>query len=233
MLSGFVGVPSLDQAYWSLFVEMKFYALVAAVLIIGRIHQVQLFLIVWLFASIAHEILPVSNKLRAILVVDYSAYFIAGATFFLIWSQGMCLTRMGMIIVSWCLALYQSADKLIAFEKNFSTEMNGYIVAGIISTFFFVMLLISLKRTSFLGCNRWRLAGVITYPLYLVHQNIGFMIFNVSHPVINLHVIFWGTVLFIIGVAYCVHIFIEQKFSLPMKNAINGFIDFFERLAMR
>ena len=43
LLSEFVRVPAIDGVYWSLFVELKFYALVAIVLAAGRIHHVQLF----------------------------------------------------------------------------------------------------------------------------------------------------------------------------------------------
>jgi len=55
MLSDFLGVEPIDGVYWSLFVEIRFYILVALVLIIGRIHQVQALLVVWLLASAALE----------------------------------------------------------------------------------------------------------------------------------------------------------------------------------
>lgn len=83
MLSGFVGVSSIDGAYWPLFVEMKFYAMVAVVLLLGRIHQAQRFLVLWLALSIVLEALP-SYRLRSLFIVNYSAYFVAGATCYLI-----------------------------------------------------------------------------------------------------------------------------------------------------
>jgi len=232
MLSDFVGVSPVDGAYWSLFVEMRFYALVAVVLVIGRIHQAQLFLIAWLIASIFLEILPL-GKLRYLLIVDYSAYFIAGATFFLIWSQGVSLIRVGIIFLSWGLALIQSLNGLPGFEKHYNTSMSSYVVAGLITTFFLAMFLVSLKRTGFVGRNRWLLAGALTYPLYLLHQNIGFVVFNVAYPTVNPHLLLWGTFVVVLGTAYAVHIFVEKRLSLPIKNFINNLLDSAQRLIKR
>lgn len=223
MLNGFIDVPSIDGSYWSLFVEMRFYALVVAVLIIGRIHQAQLFIILWLVASVALEILPI-GRLRYLLIVDYSTFFIAGAACFLIWSQGLSLTRVAIIALSWCLAIFQSISALPDFEKHYNTSMSGYIVAGIITAFFCVMLLVSLRRTGIFGRNRWLLAGVLTYPLYLLHQNIGFMVFNIAYPAVNPHLLFWGAITVVLGMAFAVHVFVEKRFSSPMKNAITNLI---------
>lgn len=232
MMSDFVGVPSIDGAYWSLFVEIHFYVIICVVLAIGRIHRAQSFLAFWLIASITLEIFPIGNA-GYFLIVDYSAYFIAGATYFLVWSQGISLARVVILIVSWGLALFQSINGLPSFEKIYNTSMNSYVVAGIITSFFFMMLLISLRGTSFFGRNRWQLAGALTYPLYLLHQNIGFMVFNAAYPGVNPHLLFWGTIIILLGAAYAVHVFVEKKFSLPIITGINSLIDSMHHLIIR
>jgi len=229
MLSGLIGVPPIDGSYWSLFVELKFYALVAIVLLIGRIHQAQLFLIFWLMASIVLEFLPV-DMLRHLLTVHFSGYFIAGATFFLMMSQGVSLTRVGMLFLSWCLAVYEAINDLPKFEEHFNTDMSRYVVTVIITTFFLVMLLIALRRTGFFGRNRWLLAGTLTYPLYLLHQNIGFMVFNIAYPAINPHLLFWGAIAAALGAACVVNILVERRYAQPMKVALNNLIDAIHRL---
>ena len=221
LLSDFVGVRSIDGAYWSLFVEIQFYALVAGILIIGRIHQAQLFLIVWLFASVALEIVKI-GPLRTLFLVDYSAFFIAGATCFLIRSQGVSRTRVGLFALCWPWALFGALRGLPEFEKNYNMEISGVIVACMITVFFLAMLVISVKRTDYRGSRRFRVVGALTYPLYLLHENIGFMIFNIAYPIINPHILLWGTIILILGIAHLVNVFVEQRFSLPMKHALNG-----------
>lgn len=232
MLSGFIGVPSIDGAYWSLFVEIKFYLLVAIILIIGQIHNAQAILILWLISSLALETLP-AGKLHYLLLVDYSAYFIAGATYFLIWSKGLSGTRATMIITAWSLAVFQSISQLSGFEEHYRTEMSAYVVAAIVSAFFLVMLLVSLRRMGFLGRQKWILAGALTYPLYLLHQNIGFIIFNRTYPRFSSNLIFWGTIVLVTGAAYAVHVLIEKRISRPFKNLMNNGLDSIQGSARR
>jgi peptidoglycan/LPS O-acetylase OafA/YrhL len=232
MLSGFFGVPSIDGAYWSLFVEMKFYVLVGVVLLIGRIHQVQPLLIAWLALSVALEIHP-SRILRYFLIVDYSAYFIAGATYFLMWSRGVSPTRICIVLVCWGLAMFQAVNFLPGFEKQYSTGMSAYVTCGIVTVFFLSMVLVSLRLTGVLGRQRWLLAGALTYPLYLLHENIGFMVFNLAYPAVNPHVLLWGTVAAVLAAAYAVHMLVEKRFSLPLKRAINHLLDAAHRLTLR
>ncbi len=216
MLNGFVGVPSIDGVYWSLFIELQFYGLVAALLILGRIHQAERFLTLWLLATAALEAYPV-GPLRFVLLTDYAVYFIAGSVAFLIWDRGMSMLRCGLIGACLLLALHQSLDGLAAFEQHFSTALNPFVVAAIICTFFAAMLLVATRRMGVFNRRRWLTAGALTYPLYLIHQNVGFMIFNKAYPAINHHILFWGTVLLMLTIAYAVHVLVERRYSPKLK----------------
>src|SRR5438045_9355874 len=98
--------------------------------------------------------------------------------------------------------------------------MSSYVVAGIVTAFFAVMTLVSLRRTGWVGRRRWLLAGVLTYPLYLLHDNIGFMIFNRAYPIVNAHLLFWGTIIVALLCASILHICVERPFSSLMKAAL-------------
>lgn len=225
MLNGFVWVPSIDGAYWSLFVEIRFYAWVAAVLVIGRIHWAQALISLWLLATVAVEFFWPNANLRYYLITDYSAFFIAGAAYYLIWSKGPTLARIAIVTCSWWLAMFESTRGLPGFESHFNTTMSPYVVAGIVTAFFAVMLLVSLRWTGFFGRRRWVLVGALTYPLYLLHQNIGFMVFNVAYPTVNAHLLFWTTIAVALVSAYAVHLFVERPISPAMKAALNKFAD--------
>jgi peptidoglycan/LPS O-acetylase OafA/YrhL len=232
MLSDFVGVPSIDGAYWSLFVEIRFYALVVIILMMGKIRHAQKLIISWLALSVVFELFPI-GAFRYILITDYSAYFIAGATYFLIWSRGLSLTRFAILTVSWLLAMFQALSGLHGFGMHFNTFMSKYIVAGVITIFFVLMMLISLRRTGFFGRTRWLLIGSLTYPLYLLHQNIGFMVFNMAYPVVNVHILFWGVIVSLLVSSYAVHYLIESPLSLPLKNSVNSLARIIWRFIMR
>jgi len=220
MLSGFFGVPSIDGAYWSLFVELRFYALVAIVLFIGKIRSAQTLLFCWLLASIVLEFAPQAT-LRSLLIVDHSAFFIAGATCFIVWSGGLSTARVLMLSGSWALAVYQSLRALPEFEDYYEVAANAWVVAAIVTVFFVVMLLVALRRSGALGRRRWLLAGALTYPLYLLHQRIGYMIFNAFYPRTNAHLLLWGCVVAMLIAAFAVHVFMEKPFARLLRKAID------------
>lgn len=219
MLSEFAGVPSIDGSYWSLFVELKFYVLVAIVLLAGRIHRAPALMAGWLLVSVFLEIAP-SYTASYFLVADYSAYFIAGATCFRIWSKGNSRSKMAMLGLCWCLAIWQSFHRAAATAKNLHTELDPFVVAAIVTGFFAIILLVSLRRTGAWGRSKCVLAGALTYPLYLLHQNVGFMLFNAAYPRINPHIVLWGTLLIVLGMAFAVHAWVENRFALRLKNAL-------------
>jgi peptidoglycan/LPS O-acetylase OafA/YrhL len=217
MLSGFAHVPSIDGVYWSLFIEMQFYGLVALVVAARRIHQAQRLLTLWLLATLALEVFPV-NPLRFLLLTSYSAYFIAGATCFLIWTLGPSRHRLCVVAVCLLFGIYQALGNLQGFEDKYGTTMNRPAIIAMITAFFVIMLLVATGRMGPIAKRNWAVAGALTYPLYLLHQNIGFMLFNLAYPAVNRHVLFWGTTLTMIGIAYAVHVLVEKRFSPVLKR---------------
>jgi peptidoglycan/LPS O-acetylase OafA/YrhL len=222
MLSGFVGTPSMDGVYWSLFVEMRFYALVALILLLGKIHRAERWLLAWLVASLVLETIPaMPGRLRYLLITDYSAFFIAGATCFLIWQEGVSRARSAILALSWGLAVFQSTRGLDGFESHYRVPISALVVAGIITVFFLVMLLVALKRTGRISGMRWMLLGALTYPLYLVHQAIGYVIFNHLYPGSNPHLLLWGTVALMMAIAYLVNVQVEKRYAGAFKRQLN------------
>jgi peptidoglycan/LPS O-acetylase OafA/YrhL len=220
MLSEFVKVPSIDGVYWSLFIEIRFYLLVALVLILGQIKRSQSLLALWLGVSMLLQLFPI-GRLNFLLVVEYSAYFIAGATCFLIWSRGFSKTRGLILLGAWGLALVQANDRLEAFRSHYQVAMNGAIVAGIVTICFAIMLAVACQWTGALGKVRWVVLGAVTYPLYLLHQNIGFAIFNACYPNVNSHLLLWGTIALMLVVSYAIHRWVEK----PLGNLLKGLVD--------
>ena len=65
--------------------------------------------------------------------------------------------------------------------------------------------------------RRYLILGALTYPLYLIHQNIGYMLFNIMHKHLNKYVILVSVTLVVSATAYLIHIYIEKKYSMNIK----------------
>jgi peptidoglycan/LPS O-acetylase OafA/YrhL len=219
MLNGFMRVDWIDGSYWTLFVEMKFYGLVGVVLAFGRMRHVQAILVGWLLLSVLGEFWP-NKYLRYFLIVDYAAYFIAGATCFLIWSRGLSCVRAGVLLLCWGLALFQSTKAVAGMVEHYHTDISNYVAGGLITAFFAVMLLVAVKATGVFGRRRWLAAGALTYPLYLLHQNAGFIVFNRTYPAVNAHVLLWGTLALMLAAAWVVHVQVERRVAPPLKHGL-------------
>ena len=87
-----------------------------------------------------------------------------------------------------------------------------------------------MRRTGVIGRSTWVTVGALTYPLYLLHQNIGYMIFNLGYPALNPHLLMWGTVALMLGLSYAVHAWVEVPLSAPLKQLANRAIDTLVRL---
>jgi peptidoglycan/LPS O-acetylase OafA/YrhL len=220
MISGFVGVRDIDGSYWSLFVEMRFYALVAIVLLLGRIRDAQWLLLAWLAATAALEVVHI-GRVRGWLIAEYSPYFIGGAACYLVWQRGVGRVTSILLAGAWALAVWQSVTSLPALEKHFATHFDPAIVATAVTAFYAALFLVSTRRTGPVANLRWTALGAMTYPLYLLHQVIGFSIFNALHPAVHPQVLLWGTVLLMLAASYAVHILVERPAAPAMKRIIN------------
>lgn len=219
MFAGFVGVESIDGAYWSLYVEMKFYFLIGLVLAFRRIDRIERVLTLWLVATAVLTVFPVA-RLRGLLITEYAAYFIGGAALYLGRSKGFSALRIALVATAWPLALANSLAALPYMEEHFHVTMNRAAVAVIVTLLFVVMTLVALRKAGPLARMNWTLVGALTYPLYLLHQQIGYAAFNRLYPAVDAHVLLWGMVAAMLLLAYAVHAWIEKPCAPALKRRV-------------
>lgn len=164
MLQKFVGFPDVDDVYWTLGVELAFYALMTAAFFLGLMRRIVLVGFVWLLAAAAwgfvhHYTDPDERSIATTyLILPYAPYFITGVMFYLIHARGAHYTYIGMIGLAWAVALL----------------VHGFTVAWITLAIFAAVAMAVGGWLRLLANPVTLWLGAISYPLYLVHRLLGY-----------------------------------------------------------
>jgi peptidoglycan/LPS O-acetylase OafA/YrhL len=220
MIQSVFKINDVDGVYWTLFVEIRFYLLIFIVLSIGQIKNIIIFLYCWSIVSILNLFIALPVVFKFFLILNYAPFFIAGSVFFLARIHGYNVAKILLLLTSITLCLFYTNQQLLETSEYYKTSFSPIIVTIIICFIFFIFILLSLRKLDFVNKPFMYLLGILTYPLYLVHQNIGYMIFNHTAGLLNRWVILVITVTLMITVAYCISVFVERPLSLLMKKAL-------------
>lgn len=186
LFSPALGQPFMDGVYWSIVLEVVFYGWVALALMLGVFQKWKLQLITgWLALSMLNEFVVGSGAMRMIFLTEYGPLFAGGILIHHLFSKGkspealllliasfLLSCNMLLILQSWMIAHYATAVSTPAlFAANLF--IHGLLIAAI----------------------HWRslvpaspgilMLGGLTYPLYLLHQNIGYIAINHLSPLVG------------------------------------------------
>ena len=220
MVSGYFGVPYVDFSYWSLGVEIQFYAMVAMILWLNGSKHLESCIRLWLMASILFYCYHIRG-INRIVLSEYAPLFCAGATFYFCYAQKVTHARLLTLFASFCATIAWTgvkANNLSTFyEQNFDHRMTILIDA----CFFLAFVLVILRKEP-AWPRFWIVAGTATYPLYLLHQHIGFIGMNclatsLSAPV-NLSIV----LLVIVALTLFVSEFLEPIARRQMRRLLGN-----------
>ena len=196
MLQEFFEIPHADGVYWSLLPELMFYCLMGVLISIKltkHIHSVNL---VWLSLVLLNHFIEFPELIVKIFNLKYGMLFVAGIEFYILklrqtdhqkWLNILTLT------LSWVVAMviYGVLNHMI-----------------IITSFYLIFLLFTINKLGFLTLKPLVFLGTISYPLYLTHQNIGYIIMNYLQFNFWVEIILATTIS--IGLATAIHFSIEK-----------------------
>lgn len=225
MIPQFFSEKPIDGVYWTLLIELKFYFLIVLVLVFKKLDYIKVFLFLWVLWSVFFYFTHFPYKLNSILFPTYSSYFVAGAIFFLIKKEGLSFFKILTLIISFISSCLYSVKYLDRQIEHFNTDFSVLIVIIILSIFYIVFLLISLEKSNLFNRKIYFYLGILTYPLYLIHQNVGYVLINYFENYLNKYLLLLLMILFMIIVSYLIYYFIDNKFSNYLKiKLINLFL---------
>jgi peptidoglycan/LPS O-acetylase OafA/YrhL len=223
-------IDSIDGVYWSLLVELKFYFIIALFLIFVKIKKLKIDVLVysWLFLTILYFFTSDYLIMKAFgyfLIFDWSSYFIAGIIFYQIYKNDVKIQNILALIVCLLISLFYAINRIDEIQIHYSATFSPYIISSIIVSFYVLMYLVSIGKLRGINSPKLLKLGVLTYPLYLLHQNIGFIIFNNLGTYFNKYIIFFLTLVVIFIASYYTNKLIEIPVSRFMKNKLEKFME--------
>jgi peptidoglycan/LPS O-acetylase OafA/YrhL len=172
MFQGWVKAKNVDGAYWSLLVEMLFYIYIGMSIYLGLIHRTFLIISGWLLIC-AINIGLRSFWIDTIFLAQWGSFFSIGILCYRLregdQSKALkCLIAIAILLA--CLRTY--VDVPFGMKK---TALIDVAVVFVLSVFFVfcVHRPRSIKNSSFSS-----LFGDLTYPVYLVHQFVGYILLS-------------------------------------------------------
>ncbi|MFT4824520.1 acyltransferase family protein [Congregibacter sp.] len=213
MVGGFWGVTFVDGVYWTLIVELHFYFLVGLLIATRQIRHIQGYLIAWLCLATIAPYTPYVLEVERYALTDWSPYFAAGAACFLIKKNGLRPIAICILMVAYVLALRQAYWHQFTYEAHYGTGFSEIVIACILTGFFTVFFWVSAFGIPCLNKPFMATAGMLTYPLYLIHQNVGYMVFNNWGESMNRFVLLGLTLFAMLACSYLIAKYVERPMS--------------------
>jgi peptidoglycan/LPS O-acetylase OafA/YrhL len=119
MLAKPLNVPDVDTVYWTLWYELRFYALFAILILIGLTRRrVVVTGAGWLVVSI---VVPAGAPLAELVMPEFAPYFVAGITIYLIRRHGPRLPLWALLAACWAVSPFRVRERVLLANPRLSS----------------------------------------------------------------------------------------------------------------
>lgn len=183
MLPAVFGVASIDDVYWTLEVEIRFYFLIFVLLVTGLLQRIDAVLCFWLAVSAAGMFLDLPWIVDFLSLQPYGPFFIGGCVLYLIRADGLSSGRKAILAASAVLSMWSAFEGRQDFISP--DAVSAIVVPGLVLLFFAVFFLVIRSTSALVAPGLAYSLGALTYPLYLTHAVIGRMVMDLLFPTVG------------------------------------------------
>lgn len=204
--------PFVDGVYWTLMIEIKFYAAVTLALVLGAQRHLATLFKLWpaaMLVALAIGRGSLLDPLRADwpMLGGFYAYFASGALF--------AILRTAPSATTWA-ALAASTLVGLRYELALcgarASKADVAVTIGAILAFTLMFVAINRSAGRLASLPGSQALGALTYPLYLIHAHIGYML--LSHlGAWNPWLAYGVTIGFVLGLAALIHHLVEVRLA--------------------
>jgi peptidoglycan/LPS O-acetylase OafA/YrhL len=221
MLQTFFGVPDVDGTYWTLAVEISFYFLVSLLLAFEWLRHLVPVLVGWLVYCSLVGPTDSAGPFGWLFFPRYAPFFIGGMLLFLLQTSQIARCKLwGLLLwaygLSWQVVRADTLEKSVFFHEHFSLPVVVIILTGC-----YGLLLLIVTRRLRIGEAKWlAVAGSLTYPIYLLHHNMGYLVLQSLSGRVEKYVLLAVLLLVLLLLAWLLHVLVERPFSKKLGKKV-------------
>jgi peptidoglycan/LPS O-acetylase OafA/YrhL len=151
----------------------------------------------------------------------WSQYFIAGMALFLIHKFGSNIVLWTMVFVTWIITLSTVEKEAEGAERIVGATINPVTMYAGITAIYLIMALVAVGGLRWLNWRFLTTLGLLTYPLYLIHEWVGWIMIDRLRESFTPWETLGIVVASMIALAWFVARFIEAPLSKSVRGALN------------
>ncbi|KRE97311.1 hypothetical protein ASG76_00855 [Nocardioides sp. Soil774] len=217
MVQRLIRVEDVDAAYWSLSVELIFYGIIWSVFMARgalRDKDVERLVLVWLTVALVvaswYRVTDGSSITLVVLLLtasQYAGFFSAGMLLLLSRERGRLHPLVAVCVLAQAVVSWLVVD-----------AVEATVVVPLMAFFAYVIMQ---SRVGWLRVPGLVFIGAISYPLYLLHQNLGYLLIEAAAPSLGR----WPAMLLgfaaLAGVAWVAHRTVEGPWSHALRKRLS------------
>ena len=218
-------VPHVDGVYWTLFIELKFYALLGLLLIVG-ITRTRILILCAIWPALGALALASGNPHPlALLDPQYAPFFVMGMLVYLLRRDGFSPVPVVLLTANWIYSMALSFRFADAIGGAGAGTAQPIVVMTVFTAFLVTLMIATLTPVAAIDWRWLTVAGALTYPLYLLHDVIGAWLIALAPdawpPVVTLVL-----VIAIMGVAaFAVNRWVERPLGPPLRRGVERLLE--------
>ncbi|MEV6672206.1 acyltransferase [Streptomyces sp. NPDC051162] len=224
MLQQPAGAQRVLGVCWTLWAEVRFYALFALFVVLpgATRRRVVLFCAVWTLATVVTTASHV-EVLRVVVMPEYSSFFIGGIGLYLIHRYGHDAAAWGIVGVSFLIGQhYAVAGLWHPPNPHYFSYRSAYAIIAVVAVGYAAVALIALGKAHWADWRWLTVAGALTYPFYLVHEHLGWVAIGVLHRKLGVpaYGTFALTIGLMLGLAWVLNRWVERRFTPALRRSL-------------
>jgi peptidoglycan/LPS O-acetylase OafA/YrhL len=216
-----LGQPYVDTSYWSLVIEVVFYGWVALFLALGLFpRRIDAIILVWLAITYANELTIDAPIVEKLFMADDSGFFAVGLLLYAHFRGRRDVRLYALLLLASATSVFQAVHKLERLDVHTGGSFDPRIVAAICAVSIVVLFIATRIRRLPLPAGLVLAAGGITYPLYLLHMQTGYVIFTALAPTQHAALLTVAIISAAVVLAWAVWRFVERPAHRWTKDAL-------------